>query len=115
MEHVIYMFIFAIPLAGATFVGKASWSLWCLPLDSSSKHIWAGVEGTAVGFHRWRRRGDGRRRYSYTLVFEALNCLGHCNVELVPPWLYSIFPPLKYLLYSSSFHSLHHSKVSIER
>jgi hypothetical protein len=52
MEHVIYMFIFAIPLAGATFVGKASWSLWCLPLDSSSKHIWAGVEGTAVGFHR---------------------------------------------------------------
>jgi len=50
--------------------------------------------------------------YGYTLAFEALNALGHCNVELIPPWLFAICPPLKFLLYTSAYHSLHHSKVS---
>jgi aldehyde decarbonylase len=56
--------------------------------------------------------GPSHDRYGYTLAFEVLNALGHCNVELVPPWLYAACPPLKYLVYTSAFHSLHHSKVS---
>ncbi|RDX68263.1 Protein ECERIFERUM 1, partial [Mucuna pruriens] len=36
--------------------------------------------------------------------------MGHCNFEIVPKWLFSIFSPLKYLMYTPSFHSLHHTQ-----
>ncbi|EEC67149.1 hypothetical protein OsI_33994 [Oryza sativa Indica Group] len=36
--------------------------------------------------------------------------MGHCNFELVPSWLFTWFPPLKYLMYTPSFHSLHHTQ-----
>ncbi|AQK55501.1 Protein ECERIFERUM 1 [Zea mays] len=36
--------------------------------------------------------------------------LGHCNFELVPRLLFDVFPPLKYLMYTPSFHSLHHTQ-----
>jgi len=47
--------------------------------------------------------------YIYGVVFDFFNALGHCNFEFLP----SIFnsAPLKYLIYTPSFHSLHHSKV----
>ncbi|GAB5360423.1 hypothetical protein AAMO2058_000626700 [Amorphochlora amoebiformis] len=47
--------------------------------------------------------------YAYGLGFDFFNALGHCNFEFLP----SIFvkSPLKYLIYTPSFHSLHHSKV----
>lgn len=51
--------------------------------------------------------------YAYLLGFDFLNALGHCNFEVIPHWLYEAVPPLKYLLYTSSFHSLHHSRVHI--
>lgn len=49
--------------------------------------------------------------YVYTLTFDTLNAIGHCNVEFVPSWLFDAFPPLKYLIYTPSYHSLHHSQV----
>ncbi|KAE8711465.1 Detected protein of confused Function [Hibiscus syriacus] len=36
--------------------------------------------------------------------------MGHCNFEFIPKWIFTIFPPLKYIVYTPSFHSLHHTK-----
>ncbi|XP_024022211.1 protein ECERIFERUM 1 isoform X1 [Morus notabilis] len=46
----------------------------------------------------------------YITYIDLMNNMGHCNFELIPKWLFSIFPPLKYLMYTPSFHSLHHTK-----
>jgi hypothetical protein len=49
--------------------------------------------------------------YIYLLGFDLLNAIGHCNFEFVPTALFAAFPPLKYLLYTPTFHALHHSQV----
>jgi len=49
--------------------------------------------------------------YIYLLGFDLLNILGHCNFELFPIWPFKYIPGLKYLIYTPTFHSLHHSKV----
>jgi len=49
--------------------------------------------------------------YIYLLGFDLLNCIGHCNFEVVPRRLFQLMPWLKYLIYTSSYHSLHHSRV----
>lgn len=36
----------------------------------------------------------------YLLYIDFMNNLGHCNFELVPSWLFRVFPPLKYLMYT---------------
>ncbi|VAH16207.1 unnamed protein product [Triticum turgidum subsp. durum] len=46
----------------------------------------------------------------YMLYIDFMNNMGHCNFELVPTWLFTWFPPLKYLMYTPSFHSLHHTQ-----
>ncbi|MQM13893.1 hypothetical protein Taro_046820 [Colocasia esculenta] len=46
----------------------------------------------------------------YLLYIDFMNYLGHCNFELVPKWLFRVFPPLKYLMYTPTFHSLHHTQ-----
>ncbi|KAI5344698.1 hypothetical protein L3X38_012575 [Prunus dulcis] len=46
----------------------------------------------------------------YVTYIDFMNNMGHCNFELIPNWLFSIFPPLKYLIYTPSFHSLHHTQ-----
>ncbi|XP_058094782.1 very-long-chain aldehyde decarbonylase GL1-5-like [Magnolia sinica] len=46
----------------------------------------------------------------YETYIDFMNNLGHCNFEIVPNWLFRIFPPLKYLMYTPSFHSLHHTQ-----
>nr|GMD95561.1 protein ECERIFERUM 1-like [Ipomoea batatas] len=46
----------------------------------------------------------------YFTYIDAMNNLGHCNFEFFPKCLFSIFPPLKYLMYTPSFHSLHHTQ-----
>ncbi|CAO2047053.1 unnamed protein product [Urochloa humidicola] len=46
----------------------------------------------------------------YLVYIDFMNYLGHCNFELVPKLLFDIFPPLKYLMYTPSFHSLHHTQ-----
>ncbi|XP_030474544.2 very-long-chain aldehyde decarbonylase CER1 [Syzygium oleosum] len=46
----------------------------------------------------------------YIMCIDFMNNVGHCNFELIPNWLFTIFPPLKYLMYTPSFHSLHHTQ-----
>ncbi|KAL0007434.1 hypothetical protein SO802_008936 [Lithocarpus litseifolius] len=47
---------------------------------------------------------------SYLTYIDFMNNMGHCNHELIPKWLFSVFPSLKYLMYTPSFHSLHHTQ-----
>ncbi|KAM3266022.1 very-long-chain aldehyde decarbonylase CER1 isoform X1 [Capsicum annuum] len=47
---------------------------------------------------------------AYAIYLDFMNLMGHCNFELIPKWMFSIFPPLKYLMYTPSFHSLHHTQ-----
>ncbi|KAE8009183.1 hypothetical protein FH972_005634 [Carpinus fangiana] len=49
--------------------------------------------------------------FGYIIYIDLMNNLGHCNYELIPKWLFSIFPPLKYLIYTPSYHSLHHTQL----
>jgi len=46
--------------------------------------------------------------YIYFVWFDIMNCIGHCNFEAIPPCLQ--WGPLKYLVYTGSYHSLHHTK-----
>ncbi|CAF2123093.1 unnamed protein product [Brassica rapa] len=46
----------------------------------------------------------------YITYIDFMNNLGHCNFELIPRSFFSLFPPLKYLCYTPSFHSLHHTQ-----
>ncbi|CAI9098643.1 OLC1v1035324C2 [Oldenlandia corymbosa var. corymbosa] len=50
--------------------------------------------------------------YTYVLMFDFLRSLGHCNIEIVPHQLFEIFPFLRYLLYTPTYHSLHHTEMS---
>ncbi|KAI6702912.1 hypothetical protein NL676_012048 [Syzygium grande] len=38
----------------------------------------------------------------YIMCIDFMNNVGHCNFELIPNWLFTIFPPLKYLMYTAS-------------
>ncbi|KDP38762.1 hypothetical protein JCGZ_04115 [Jatropha curcas] len=49
--------------------------------------------------------------YGYLLVFDFLTCLGHSNIEIIPHRLFEILPFFKYLLYTPSYHSLHHTEM----
>ncbi|KAF5761340.1 putative fatty acid hydroxylase [Helianthus annuus] len=46
----------------------------------------------------------------YVTYIDVMNNMGHCNFELIPKVAFSIFPPLKYLMYTPSYHSLHHTQ-----
>ncbi|KAK6121604.1 hypothetical protein DH2020_044663 [Rehmannia glutinosa] len=46
----------------------------------------------------------------YVTYIDFMNNMGHCNFEHIPKWLFSAFPPLKYLMYTPSYHSLHHTQ-----
>lgn len=40
--------------------------------------------------------------FGYVTYIDFMNNMGHCNFEIVPKWLFSIFPPLKYFIYTPS-------------
>ncbi|CAM0903826.1 unnamed protein product [Alopecurus aequalis] len=46
----------------------------------------------------------------YIVYIDFMNDMGHCNFELLPKWIFKVFPPLKYLMYTASYHSLHHTQ-----
>ncbi|KAG9456057.1 hypothetical protein H6P81_000565 [Aristolochia fimbriata] len=50
--------------------------------------------------------------YSYALVFDFLRCMGHSNVEILPHGLFNTLPFLKHLLYTPTYHSLHHTEMN---
>ncbi|KAG0564726.1 hypothetical protein KC19_8G134500 [Ceratodon purpureus] len=47
--------------------------------------------------------------FAYVITFDFLKCWGHSNVEFVPTWFRNL-PGAKYLIYSPSYHSLHHTE-----
>ncbi|XP_010480305.1 PREDICTED: protein CER1-like 1 isoform X1 [Camelina sativa] len=47
---------------------------------------------------------------AYMTYIDFMNNLGHCNFECFPKRLFHLFPPLKFLCYTPSFHSLHHTQ-----
>lgn len=49
--------------------------------------------------------------YGYVFVFDVLRCLGHSNVEIVPHWIFDYFPFFRFLLYTPTYYSLHHSEM----
>ncbi|XP_074361190.1 very-long-chain aldehyde decarbonylase CER1-like [Apium graveolens] len=48
--------------------------------------------------------------FGYITYIDLMNYMGHCNFEFVPPCLFSIFPLLKFMFYTPSYHSLHHTQ-----
>ncbi|CAN6482503.1 unnamed protein product [Victoria cruziana] len=50
--------------------------------------------------------------YAYVLVFDFLRCMGHSNVEMMPSSLFEHVPVLRYLIYTPSYHSLHHTETN---
>ncbi|WOL19696.1 protein ECERIFERUM 3 [Canna indica] len=46
--------------------------------------------------------------YGYVLLFDFLRCMGHSNVEVFPNGLFESFPFLRYLIYTPTYHNLHH-------
>ncbi|KAF3794253.1 ECERIFERUM 3 protein [Nymphaea thermarum] len=60
----------------------------------------------------WMGGGSVTMFYGYVLVFDFLRCMGHCNVEVMPVSLFDHMPLLRYLIYSPSYHSLHHTDMS---
>ena len=48
------------------------------------------------------RTASGVSIFGYITYIDFMNNLGHCNFELIPKWTFSLFPPLKYLMYTPS-------------
>ncbi|XP_074264235.1 very-long-chain aldehyde decarbonylase CER1-like [Silene latifolia] len=46
----------------------------------------------------------------YLTYIDFMNNMAHCNFEVVPKWVFTLFPPLKYLMLTPSYHSLHHTQ-----
>ncbi|XP_023757496.1 very-long-chain aldehyde decarbonylase CER1 isoform X1 [Lactuca sativa] len=46
----------------------------------------------------------------YITYIDIMNNMGHCNFEFIPKSVFTIFPPLKYIIYTPSYHSLHHTQ-----
>ncbi|XP_027367642.1 very-long-chain aldehyde decarbonylase CER3-like isoform X1 [Abrus precatorius] len=62
------------------------------------------ILGTSLMGH-----GSASLIYGYLLIFDFMRCLGHCNVEIVPHKLFKTFPFMRYVLYTPTYHSLHHT------
>lgn len=48
--------------------------------------------------------------YVYVLVFDFLRCMGHSNAEVFPHEIFEAFPFLRYLVYTPTYHNLHHTE-----
>ncbi|XP_039686501.1 very-long-chain aldehyde decarbonylase CER3 [Medicago truncatula] len=48
--------------------------------------------------------------YGYIFFFDFLRSLGHCNVEIVPHRLFQTFPFMRYIIYTPTYHTLHHTE-----
>ncbi|KAL8208681.1 hypothetical protein R6Q57_008093 [Mikania cordata] len=49
--------------------------------------------------------------YGYVLVVDFLRCFGHSNVEIMPHWIFDNVPLFKFILYTPTYYSLHHSEM----
>ncbi|CAA0826889.1 Protein ECERIFERUM 3 [Striga hermonthica] len=57
-------------------------------------------------------RGSMSLIYAYVLVFDLLRCLGYSNVEIIPHRVFDAIPFLKYMIYTPTYHSLHHDEMN---
>ncbi|KAG8050149.1 hypothetical protein GUJ93_ZPchr0009g1013 [Zizania palustris] len=48
--------------------------------------------------------------FAYALGFDFLRAMGHCNVEVFPAGLFHALPLLRYLIYTPTYHTIHHAK-----
>uniref|UniRef100_A0A804R2X4 Very-long-chain aldehyde decarbonylase CER1-like C-terminal domain-containing protein n=1 Tax=Zea mays TaxID=4577 RepID=A0A804R2X4_MAIZE len=46
--------------------------------------------------------------YGHVLLFDCLRCMGYSNVEVISHRAFAAFPPLRYLVYTATYLSLHH-------
>uniref|UniRef100_A0A0A9DU96 aldehyde oxygenase (deformylating) n=1 Tax=Arundo donax TaxID=35708 RepID=A0A0A9DU96_ARUDO len=46
--------------------------------------------------------------YGHVLLFDYLRCMGYSNVEVISHKAFAAFPPLRYLIYTPTYLSLHH-------
>lgn len=46
----------------------------------------------------------------YVTFIDFMNNMGHCNFEFIPKWIFKVFPFIKYLVYTPTYHSLHHTQ-----
>ncbi|KAK3011872.1 hypothetical protein RJ639_010533 [Escallonia herrerae] len=49
--------------------------------------------------------------YIHVLVFDFFRCLGHSNIEIIPHRLFDNFPLLRYVIYTPTYHSIHHTDM----
>ncbi|XXG58491.1 hypothetical protein AAC387_Pa04g0798 [Persea americana] len=49
--------------------------------------------------------------YGYIFIFDFLRSMGHGNIEIIPHGLFETFPFLRYLIYTATYHSLHHAEM----
>ncbi|XP_071687247.1 very-long-chain aldehyde decarbonylase CER3-like [Rutidosis leptorrhynchoides] len=49
--------------------------------------------------------------YGYILAFDFLRCMGHTNVEVVPHHIFDTMPILKYIIYTPTYHLIHHKDM----
>ncbi|KAM7275992.1 hypothetical protein ACFE04_017858 [Oxalis oulophora] len=54
--------------------------------------------------------GSNFATITYITYMDFMNNMGHCNFEFVPKTLFSTFPFLKYVMYTPTYHSLHHTQ-----
>ncbi|KAL9683313.1 hypothetical protein QQ045_015133 [Rhodiola kirilowii] len=64
------------------------------------------VVSSLIGF------GSISTNIGYLVIFDFLRCLGHCNVEVFSSKIFDALPFLKYLIYTPSYHTLHHQEMS---
>ncbi|GMH13790.1 hypothetical protein Nepgr_015631 [Nepenthes gracilis] len=48
--------------------------------------------------------------YGYILAFDFMRCLGYCNIEVFPHQIFETFSFFRYLLYTPTYHTIHHTK-----
>ncbi|WOK95039.1 protein ECERIFERUM 3-like [Canna indica] len=54
--------------------------------------------------------GSSGLAYGHVLVFDFLRCMGYSNVEVLPAALFEALPPMRFLIYSPTYLSLHHTE-----
>ncbi|KAK3123542.1 hypothetical protein QOZ80_8AG0632500 [Eleusine coracana subsp. coracana] len=52
--------------------------------------------------------GSAGLLFGYTLAFDFLRAMGHCNVEVFPGGLFRAVPAVRYLIGTPTYHSIHH-------
>ncbi|WOL08605.1 protein ECERIFERUM 3 [Canna indica] len=72
--------------------------------------ILVGVTGAPLMGACLLGRGSAALAYGYVLGFDFMRCMGHSNVEVFPNGLFKWLHFLRYLIYTPTYHSIHHAE-----